>query len=145
MARVHRAMAVLGVSAALTSAGCASQLLITSRPTGAEVIIDDEYILGETPIVLKEQAWWVTKPGRPNHTLTFKLDGYETATREVQARPRIANFVTLGVCFPFLWFMWPIGLLGRYPEDVIVELVPEQEGSAWLEREDDASVIDFTP
>jgi len=139
-------MVLLGVGVMLASSGCASQVLITSRPPGAEVIIDEEYILGETPLVLKEQVWWVQKPGKkPTHTLTFKLEGYQTETRRLDATPRIVNIATLGVCLPFIWFMWPIGLLGQYPEDVVVQLVPEQDERAELKSEEDAAVIDFRP
>ncbi|GEM_PF-5555306 len=104
----------------LGSTACTTTLPLYSRPEGAEVVMDEKRALGQTPILVKEQAWVWT-----SHTFTFTKDGYRPETIKVRARPRIPNvaFCLLGFCIS--WLVWPVGFAGEYKREIVVNLERE--------------------
>jgi len=104
----------------LGQTACTTSLPLYSRPEGAEVVMDDKRALGQTPILLKEQAWVWT-----SHTFTFTKAGYRPETIKVRARPRIPNiaFCLLGICIS--WLVWPAGFVGGYKREIVVNLQRE--------------------
>lgn len=87
-------------------------MMITSNPTGAKVILDQNKHLGRTPILLQEHPWvWTT------HRLSFTHQGYRPATLKVEARARpeligLTCFGTVTCC------LWPMAFAGRLPPSV---------------------------
>lgn len=117
--RPSHALALLVTLPTLTA--CTTQLPIYSRPDGATVIMDEDRELGQTPLLLEEQAWVWTK-----HTLTFVREGYEPRTVEVAAKVRPVN---LALCFVggcLMWPLWPLALLGEYRDELVVRLEPRE-------------------
>lgn len=116
----RRARLIAAMTLAVWGVGCGSSVKLTSRPHSAEVIMDGERVVGETPILLKEQTWIWTK-----HTLTFRKAGYVSEQRTLEASGGAANVI---VCL-CLWPLWPLALQGNYPESIVVELVPARQAA----------------
>lgn len=116
----RRARLIAAVALVAGCVGCGSSVKLTSRPHSAEVIMDGERVVGQTPILLKEQTWIWTK-----HTLTFRKQGYVSQQRTLEASGGAANVI---VCL-CLWPLWPIALQGNYPESIVVELVPARQAA----------------
>jgi hypothetical protein len=112
--------------------GCGTSTKLSSRPHGAEVIMDGERLLGRTPLLLQEQAWLWT-----DHTLTFRKEGYLTEQVTLEANANAANVI---VCL-CLWPLWPLSLQGVYQDRVVVNLEPSH--SAALQRPDPLAPIAF--
>lgn len=102
----------------LMSCACSSNMGLYSRPSGATVMMDGNKRLGQTPILIKENAWVWT-----NHTFTFKKKGYRTKTIMVGSSARPANMVAMCLTCGLLW---PIALAGTLPESRIVRLYSTQ-------------------
>jgi hypothetical protein len=110
-----RAMRWIGGWVALSWAlsGCGTAVEISSRPPGAEVIMDRQVVLGRTPILLKEQAWLWT-----SHTLTLRKEGYVTEVVELEASS-VPSSLIICLC---LWPLWPLSLQGSYGVPVVIEM-----------------------
>jgi|MDSZ01.3.fsa_nt_gb hypothetical protein len=124
--RAKSAVLVLLCATTLGSSACTTTLPIYSRPEGAEVVMDEKRALGQTPIVVKEQAWVWT-----SHTFTFTKEGYRPETIKVRARPKIPNvaFCLLGFCIS--WIVWPVGFSGEYKREIVVNLEREFDADAF--------------
>ena len=109
----------LALSVFALGAGCTTQTMILSKPEGAKVMMDDTRLLGQTPILLKEQAWVWTK-----HRLEFTLEGYQPERLEIEGSVRWGNVLaTLYGCVTCL--VWPLALLGQLPPEVIAVMRPD--------------------
>ena len=103
----------------ITMSGCVSNTMITSTPTGAHVTLDKTKRIGQTPILLQEQAWVWTK-----HELRFSHEGYRAEVIEVGARMRpemifLTCFGSVTCCY------WPLALLGKTPSKLHIKLTPD--------------------
>ena len=123
---------------ALTSTACSSSMGLYSRPAGATVIMDGNKHLGQTPLLIKENAWVWT-----SHTYTLKKKGYRTKTILVSSSARPANMVAMCLTCGLLW---PIALAGALPESRVVRLSSTQVSlldSSQAPRLEDTPRIDF--
>ena len=112
--KVFVIFAVLGMGS-----GCVSNTMITSSPSGAHVTLDKTKRIGQTPILLREQAWVWTK-----HELRFSHEGYRAEVIEVSARARpemifLTCFGSVTCCY------WPLALLGKTPSKLHIKLTPD--------------------
>lgn len=112
--------------------GCGTSTKLSSRPHGAEVIMDGDRLLGRTPILLQEQAWLWT-----DHTLTFRKEGYLTEQVTLEGEASAANVI---VCL-CLWPLWPLSLQGVYQDRVVIDMEPA--ASAAVARPDARAPIAF--
>lgn len=115
-------MKLLLVGFLVVFSGCVSTTRIYSKPAGAKLVIDDEKVLGRTPVEYKESVWIWTK-----HEIDVTLDGYEPATLTLKNRGmNSAGFAacacTLGVLLPFMF-------LSRYEPQYVLELKPKTEST----------------
>jgi hypothetical protein len=104
----------------LASAACATvlqgtrdQVGIASQPTGAEVIIDNEFF-GKTPVTAELRR-------KDKHNITIKVDGYEPY--EITVTRKTSGFVFGNVVFG------PFGLIGLAVDAItggMYKLKPEQ-------------------
>jgi hypothetical protein len=115
-----------------TQVGCGTSVMITSRPSKAEVVMDKKKVLGRTPILLKEQAWLWT-----SHTLTFRKRGYLTEQRRLEASFFAPNLI---ICM-CMWPLWPMVMQANYPNSIVVHL--KEAASASLEPTDQGAVMRF--
>ena len=100
--------------------GCATRTPVYSKPRGATVVMDGARVIGTTPIVIKEYPWLFQK-----HELVFSKQGYydETVVMAPSGNPVNYGICLAGSCVS--WMFWPIAMLGRYPEEIVVELRPD--------------------
>lgn len=115
----HKWAFILCIASALVWSGCVSNTMITSSPTGAHVTMDKTKRIGQTPILLQEQAWVWTK-----HELRFSHEGYRAEVIEVSARARpemlfLSCFGVVTCCY------WPLALLGKTPGKLHIKLTPD--------------------
>ena len=123
------------VLAMIWLSGCSSTTLLESSPAGAEVTVDGEYYVGETPAQVKELPWIGS-----TRYYQFTKEGYEPRVEAVSAsmheRHLLACMCTMGA-------MWPLMLFGEFRSSVTVSMERQQQ-SARAEFERDPS-IEFGP
>ena len=111
-------MILVGLMAMSLLSGCASKTLMESRPAGAEVTVDGEYYIGETPVEVRELPW----RGATRH-YQFEKEGYHTRVMQLSAQN---NSRHVAACVCTLGIFWPLLLFGEYPDDLVVVMDREQ-------------------
>ncbi len=102
-------------SAVILFSSCASTTMITSKPSGAKIYMDGEYV-GTTPYKHKD-----TKIVGTRTNVELKKEGYEAFTTELRKNEKADVGAIIGGVFflvPFLWTM-------KYNPDHNYELIPE--------------------
>lgn len=118
---------ILAVS--LLGASCApTTTRIYTRPGGADLVMDNEYALGKSPVELSEPVWIWT-----NHSIRVSKPGFKTRTIEIKntginAGGAIACVCTAGILLP-LFFR------SSYLPQYLVELAPEETASKTIHLE----------
>ncbi len=114
------ALLLFGIGA-LASTGCSSATMFESRPAGAEVVVDGEYEIGETPVEVRELPWIGA-----NRHYQFDLDGYHSEVVEISASMHQRHLLA---CFCSLGLLWPLMLFGEFPSAVQATMEPRREAS----------------
>lgn len=100
--------------------GCSSTTLIDSRPSGAELTVDEEYYVGETPVEVRELPWLWTE-----RRYQFERPGYHVEYRDLSASFD-GRHMFMCLCLPGAW---PAFFFGRFPERMLVHLDRKAEAS----------------
>lgn len=123
----------LFLSALLFLSSCVSSTTIISRPPGARVFVNNEY-LGETPVVYSD-----TKIAFSTNMVTLEKEGYEPlhTTFSRSEEPEVGAIVAA-----FFSFFIPLLWVTKYKSSRTYELVPLSNTSRELRSESDAKVMD---
>jgi len=100
------------VASAMVSA-CATTTTINSRPPGARVYVEDQY-LGDTPVPFSDSSAFWTK-----RTAVLKEDGYQDKT-VVLKKNELRTDTLIGTVFLLVPVFWLFG----YPSNMTFELDP---------------------
>lgn len=116
------ATAALLLGITLSQPACQTTYVQT-KPARATVVLNDERIVGQTPIRLKSQPmFWTT------HRLSFHKEGYAPASLEIKHRINPAFCVA---SFFAACVLWPIWLLGdTHQSTYTVRLKQVEEAAA---------------
>lgn len=119
----RRSKAVVGVVLLVglaLSAGCSSTTFIDTRPSGAEITVDETYYVGEAPVEIRDLPWvWSTRRYR------FERQGYHVEYHELSASASRAHLL-MCLCLPGAW---PAIFFGRFPERTITHLEAKSQAS----------------
>ncbi|MFU8805214.1 MAG: PEGA domain-containing protein [Bradymonadaceae bacterium] len=114
------------VASASSVMACSSTTRITSRPSQAEVVLNGEKRLGETPMEVRDMGWvWRTRQ------LQFNKDGYHTTFVDLESEFRGSSVAT---CLCTVGLLLPVLFVGEFPAELSVQLDP-------IER---AEIVDFS-
>lgn len=111
--------AILVVFVMVALSGCATTTTMESRPAGAEVTVDGEYYVGETPVQIRDLPW----RGSTRY-YNFVKEGYHSRVMTV---PASSSNVNTFACLCTLGIMWPLMLFGEFPESLVVTMEREEE------------------
>jgi hypothetical protein len=117
---------LLIAAVAAMAPGCSSTTTVISQPSRAEVILDGQSRLGETPLEIRDLAWVWRK-----RELQVRKDGYYTSIVNLESEYQGSS---VALCICSLGLLWPILFVGEYPSQILIELEP-------IER---AETIDFS-
>lgn len=107
------------VVGSVLSAGCSSTTFVDTRPSGAQITVDETYYVGQAPLKIRELPWvWSSRQYR------FERQGYHVEYHEMEATMSRAHLL-MCLCMG----AWPAMFFGRFPERVVTHLEPRSQAS----------------